>query len=96
MKNFKESLKAWWNQNKGAIVLVGGAAAYTALIVMANKVIKKIELETLEEYEPLRLFDRFGTEYRLFKWDTGCNNDPNDIIYYPAEQVVKDVNWDEL
>lgn len=96
MKNFKVSLNAWWEQNKGLIVLVGGAAAYTVLVVMVNKAIKKIELETLDEYEPLRLFDRFGTEYHLFKWDTGCNNDPNDIIYYPAEQVEKDVNWDEL
>ena len=96
MKNFKESLKTWWEQNKGIIVFFGGTAAYATLIVMANKAIKKIELETLEEYEPLRLFDRFGTEYRLFKWDTGYNNDPNDIIYYPAEQVTKDVNWDEL
>ena len=96
MKNLNKNLKAWWEQNKGVIVFFGGTAAYVTLIIIANKAIKKIELETLDEYEPLRLFDRFGTEYRLFKWDTGCSNDPNDIIYYPAEQVTKDVNWDEL
>ena len=100
----KESLKVrakrFWDKNKGPIVFIagtiGGVGAITLAAIGCKKIKDAFPLDYMDEYEPVKLFDKTGKEVRLFKWDSGTVGDPLDMIYYPECQVTKDVDWDKL
>lgn len=91
-----KKIKKWWDKNKGVVCFIGGSIAWLSAAIFVNEYVKKLQKETQDEFVPIKLFDKDGKVYRFFKWDTGYNNDPIDMIFYPAEQIDKDVDWDSL
>lgn len=102
----KESLKVrakrFWEKNKGPIIFVAGTVGGIGAIVLANIGCKKLaenyKLNYKDEYEPIKLFDKNGKEWHLFKWDSGTEGDPDDIIFFPENEIgfSNEIDWDKL
>ena len=99
----KKKVTTFWNDNKGIIILIGGTTAITAAAAISCKAIKEWgEQWNLhngkDAYIPHRLFDKNGKEFRLFAWDSGWQGDPDDLMYFPSNEIgwSDEINWDEL
>ena len=102
----KESLKVrskrFWEEHKGPIVFVGGTLGGIGAILLANIACKKISenysLDYKDEYIPMKLFDKEGKEWHLFKWDSGTKGDPDDMIFFPENEIgfSDEIDWDKL
>lgn len=91
-----KKVKIWVKDHNDIIGTVIAASCLCGALIVVRSAIDTLKEECMDEYVPLRLYDKNGAEYRFFKWDTGYNNDPLDMIFYPAEQVEKAVDWDAI
>lgn len=98
----KKAMKLW-EDNKGTIILILGTTATVTATAISCKAIKKWGEEWNEHngrdaYVPHRLFDKNGKEFRLFAWDSGWQGDPDDLMYFPSNEIgwSDEIDWDSL